>query len=42
MLIHGPDIILECGANVTEAGGRIVEIETLDPQVNEALRRVVP
>ncbi len=39
---HGTDLMLECGANVTEVDGRIVEIETLDPQVNETLRRVIP
>jgi hypothetical protein len=39
---HGTDIMLECGANVTEVNGKIVEIETLDPQVDETLRRVLP
>ena len=39
---HRTDIILECGAKVTEGDGKIVEIETLDPHVNEALSRVIP
>ena len=38
----GIDIMLECGATVTEVKGRIVEIETLDPQVTEMLCRVIP
>ena len=36
------DIILQCGAKLTEAGGRIVEIETLDPAVQAELRRLIP
>jgi len=40
--MHGIDIMLECGANVTELNGRIVEIEALDPQVEESLRRIIP
>ena len=39
---HGNDIMLNCGANVTEVDGRIVEIETLDPQVNRTLCRLIP
>jgi hypothetical protein len=39
---RGTAIILDCGAIVTEVGGRIVEIETLDPKVNETLCRVIP
>jgi hypothetical protein len=39
---RGISIMLECGANVTEAAGVIVAVETLDRQVNEALRRVIP
>jgi hypothetical protein len=39
---HGTDIMLECGANVTEVDGTIVEIETLDPKVTESLRMEIP
>jgi hypothetical protein len=39
---YGVDIMLNCGAKVAEIEGTIVEIETLDPQVNEALCRVIP
>ena len=39
---RGASIILNCGANLMEAGGRIVEIEILDPRVTEAVRRVIP
>jgi hypothetical protein len=39
---RGADLTLHCGASVTEAGGKIVRIETLDPQVEEVLRRVIP
>jgi hypothetical protein len=35
-------IMLRCGANVTEAGGRILEVETLDPAVEAQLRRLIP
>ena len=38
----GTDIMLDCGAIVTEVHGRIVEVETLDPKVNETLCRVIP
>jgi hypothetical protein len=41
-IVHGTDIMLECGANVTEVDGRIVEIETLDPHVTDTLREVFP
>src|SRR5260370_27057972 len=34
--------ILQCGVIVTEVGGRIVEVETLDPVVESALRRLIP
>jgi len=34
--------MLDCGATVTEAKGRIVQIETLDPYVTETLCRVIP
>jgi hypothetical protein len=34
--------ILRCGAIIHEAGGRIVEIETLDPAVNTELLRLMP
>src|SRR6267154_1117645 len=37
MPTHRTDIVLECGAILTEMDGMIVGIETLDPQVNEAL-----
>ncbi|MGJ5816076.1 hypothetical protein [Paludibaculum fermentans] len=39
---NGIAIMLECGATVTEAKGRIVEIETLDPHITEMLSRVIP
>lgn len=39
---HATSITLKCGANLSEAQGRIVEIETLDPQVDDVLRRVIP
>jgi len=39
---NGIDIMLDCGATVTEAKGRIVQIETLDPYVTETLCRVIP
>ena len=38
----GIDLMLECGATITELKGRIVRIETLDPQVTETLCRVIP
>jgi len=38
----GIDIMLECGSTVTELKGRIVRIETLDPQVTEMLCQVIP
>jgi len=34
--------MLKRGAILTEAHGKIVEIETLDPQVDDVLRRAIP
>jgi hypothetical protein len=42
MAKHATDIMLKCGAILTEAQGRIVEIQTLDPQVDDVLRQVIP
>jgi hypothetical protein len=39
---RGTDIMLECGATVTEVDGMVVEVETLDPFVNRILRRIIP
>jgi len=39
---HGTEIMLECGASLTEVDGKIVEIETLDPEVEVSLRQVIP
>jgi len=36
------DLMLQSGASISEAHRKIVEIETLDPQVERALRRIIP